>query len=254
MVETEPSKAPLKLSPELDVASLAKDYARTKRLQIRNFLTPESADLVLDDLKALPWGIVFNEGNHVHQLHADRLDNLSNDEATRMMMGIRERARTQYQFIYAFYPVLNAYFSEHAPRQGIFDFYELINSEPVLETIRQVTGLENIRWADGQATWFKQGHFLKAHTDEMHMEGRLAAYVFNMSPVWERDWGGFLQFFDRDDNIEAAFKPSFNTLNIFTIPQLHSVSMVSTYVTERRMAVTGWFRCDDPPGPIGNRR
>ena len=253
MIEAEVSKSSLKLNPELDLSSLAADYARAKRGQIPNFLAPDSAEKVLQDLKNLPWGIVFNEGTQVHQMHAQALEELGNQEATRLMLGIRERARTQYQFIYAFYPILNAYFSPQAPRQDIFDFYEFINSEPVLETIRRVTGLENIRWADGQATWFKQGHFLKAHTDEVHAEGRLAAYVFNMSPGWERDWGGFLQFFDSQDNVEAAFKPSFNTLNLFTIPQMHSVSMVSTYVTEKRLAVTGWFRCDDPPGPIGGR-
>jgi Rps23 Pro-64 3,4-dihydroxylase Tpa1-like proline 4-hydroxylase len=40
---------------------------------------------------------------------------------------------------------------------------------------------------------------------------------------------------------------------MFTVPQLHSVSMVSTYVTAERLAVTGWFRSDPRPGPIGNR-
>jgi Rps23 Pro-64 3,4-dihydroxylase Tpa1-like proline 4-hydroxylase len=254
MVEAELSKSSLKLNPELDIASLAREYAKAKRGQIRNLLTPDSAQSVLEELKALSWGIVFNDGPQVHQMHAHILDQLGNEDAARLMMGIRERARTQYQFIYGFYPILNAYFSSEAPWHGIFDFYELLNSEPVLEAIRTVTGLPNIRWADAQATWFKPGHFLKAHTDEQQQEGRLAAYVFNMSPVWERDWGGFLQFFDENDNIEAAFMPSFNTLNLFTIPMMHSVSMVSTYVTERRMAVTGWFRCDEPPGPIGNRR
>ena len=170
-----------------------------------------------------------------------------------MMAGIRERARTKYQFIYSFFPILNAYFSPDAPRFGIFDFYEFINSEPVLEFIRKVTGLGDIQWADAQATWYKPGHFLKAHNDEHSGEGRRAAYVMNLSPDWDRDWGGFLQFFDADDNVEEAFKPTFNTLNIFTVPQLHSVSMVSTYVSAERLAVTGWFRSDPRPGVIGNR-
>jgi Rps23 Pro-64 3,4-dihydroxylase Tpa1-like proline 4-hydroxylase len=29
--------------------------------------------------------------------------------------------------------------------------------------------------------------------------------------------------------------------------------MVSTYVDAERLAVTGWFRADPRPGPIGNR-
>ena len=244
---------PLELNPALDFAALARDYGRKKRLQIRNFLTTESAETAYADLEELPWGLAYNDGASVKQLHADVLAALGEREAMDIMAGIRERARDQYQFLYAFYPILTAYFSPGVARHGIFRFFELINSEPVIDAIREVTGLEQIRWADGQATWYKPGHFLKAHTDVEAATGRVAAYVMNLSPVWERDWGGFLQFFDANDNIEEAFKPSFNTLNLFTIPQLHSVSMVSTYVTAKRMAVTGWFRSDEPPGPIGSK-
>lgn len=241
----------LSLNPELDPVALGKAYARKNRVQIRDFLSVEAAQKVHEDLLALPWGLAYNVGTEVVQLHAHVVEQLDDRQAAEIMRGIRERARTQYQFLYAFYPILTAYFSPRVRRHGIFSFYELINSEPVLEMIRQVTGLEEIRWADGQATWFKPGHFLKAHNDEQHAEGRVAAYVMNMAPEWDRDWGGFLQFFEADDNIEQALKPSFNTLNIFTIPMMHSVSMVSTYVTEKRLAVTGWFRSDEPPGPIG---
>ena len=241
----------LSTNPALDVAALAEAYQARKRIQIREFLSRDSAQQAHADLEALPWGLVYNEGPRVVQLHAHALAQLSEREAVPIMAGIRERARDQYQFLYAFYPVLTAYFSPQVARHGIFQLFELINSEAVLDTIRRITGLTHIRWADGQATWYKPGHFLKAHTDEEAATGRVAAYVMNLSPVWERDWGGFLQFFDAHDNIEEAFKPSFNTLNLFTIPQMHSVSMVSTYVTEKRIAMTGWFRSDDPPGPIG---
>jgi len=241
------------LNPELDVNALATEYRKKRRGQIRNFLTQESAEQVHADLQQLPWAMAYNDGDSVVQLSAERLAQLGGDEAAQMMAGIRERARTQYQFLYSFFPILNAYFSSDAPHFAIFDFYEFINSAPVIEFIRRLTGLEDIQWADAQATWYKPGHFLKAHTDEQSREGRRAAYVMNLSPTWDRDWGGFLQFFDDNDNVDQAFKPSFNTLNILTIPQLHSVSMVSTYVNAQRLAVTGWFRSDLRPGPIGNR-
>jgi len=243
----------IELNPSLDPDALAADYRANRRMQIRDFLTDPSARAVYEELHQLPWGLVYNEGEKVVQLAPDRVAQLDGREAAAITAGIQRRARTQYQFLYAYFPILTAYFSSHSPRFGIFDFYEFINNPATLDFVRRVTGLDNIRWADGQATWYKPGHFLKAHTDEEASTGRLAAYVMNLSPMWERDWGGFLQFFDADDNIEQAFKPSFNTLNIFTIPQHHSVSMVSTYVQAERLAVTGWFRGDDPLGPIGSR-
>lgn len=245
------SATQLEINPALEPRALAAEYKKKKRLQLRNFLTDQSAQALHEYLHELPWGLAYNEGTNVVQLHAHMVAELGQQEAARIMAGIQARARVQYQFLYAFYPVLTAYFSPQVKRHRVFRFFELINSEPVLETVRTVTGLSNIRWADGQATWFKPGHFLKAHTDEQEAEGRVAAYVMNMAPEWDRDWGGFLQFYDSAGNIEEGFQPSFNTLNLFTVPQLHAVSMVSTYVTAERLAVTGWFRSDEPPGPIG---
>lgn len=243
----------IELNPSLDLAKLAAEYDQTRRMQIRDFLTDESARAVFDDLHELPWGLAYNDGPTVHQLSPDRVAAMDGREGAEIMAGIQARARTQYQFLYAFFPTLSAYISPTSPRFRIFEFFEFINSEPVLGFIRRLTGLEQIRWADAQATWYRPGHFLKGHTDEDPSTGRVAAYIMNFSKDWDRDWGGFLQFFDSSDNIEEAFKPSFNTLNIFTIPQLHSVSMVSTYVQAERLAVTGWFRVDDPPAPIGER-
>ena len=35
--------------------------------------------------------------------------------------------------------------------------------------------------------------------------------------------------------------PQFNTLNLFTVPRYHSVSMVMPAAPRRRFAVTGWL-------------
>ena len=235
----------VKLNPALNCAELARDYAVKKRLQLRDFLEPESAHEVYESLHGLPWGMAYNDGSAVHQLSPENVAGLDDREADRITAGIQERARTEFQFLYAFFPVLQAYLLPTPYK--IFDFFEFLNSPAVLDFVRGLTGLDQIRWADAQATWYRPGHFLRAHTDEDSVRGRAAAYVMNLSPEWDRDWGGLLQFFDASDNVEQAFKPSFNTLNMFTVPQLHSVSMVSTYVTAQRLAVTGWFRTDDPP-------
>ena len=237
----------IELNPALDWAELAEDYAVKKRLQLRNFLDPATADDVYESIRELPWGMIYNDGREIHQLSPERVAGLDDQKADEIAVGIQERARTQFQFLYAFYPIHHAYLLPTSPRYRIFDFLEFLNSPTVLASIRSLTGISRIRWADAQATWYRPGHFLTAHDDADPVRGRAAAYVLNLSREWDRDWGGLLQFFDANDNVEQAYKPSFNTLNIFTVPQLHSVSMVSTYVTAERLAVTGWFRTDEPP-------
>ena len=244
---------PIRLNPSLDAAGLASAYEPKLRMQIRDFLTEQSAQAAYEGLHKLPWGLVYNDGERPIQMSPDQVAQLNDRDAATIMSGIRTRAREGYQYLYAFFPLLTAYTSPNSPRFEIFDVFEFMNSPATLEFLRQVTGLPAIRWADGQGTWFKPGHFLKAHTDEEAATGRLAAYVLNLSPVWERDWGGFLQFFDDRDNVEVAFKPAFNTLNLFTVPQLHSVSMVANYVTAERISITGWLRGDEPPPALKGR-
>ena len=240
----------IKLNATLQHAALTRDYGIKQRLQISEFLDPASAHEVRESLDELPWGMIFNDGAAVHQLSPEQVAGMDDREADKIAAGIQERAQTQFQFLYAFYPILHAYILPTSPRYKIFDFFEFLNSSAVLDFVRRLTGIDQIRWADAQATWYRPGHFLKAHDDVDPIRGRVAAYVLNLSQEWDRDWGGLLQFFDASDNVEQAFKPSFNTLNIFTVPQLHSVSMVSTYVTAKRLAVTGWFRTDEPLVPV----
>jgi Rps23 Pro-64 3,4-dihydroxylase Tpa1-like proline 4-hydroxylase len=241
----------IKLNAALEPPALTRDYSIKKRLQIPEFLDPASAQEVFESFDELPWGMVYNDGAAVHQLSPEQIAGMDDQEADKITAGIQERAQTQFQFLYAFYPILHAYLLPSTPRYRIFDFFEFLNSSEVLNFVRRLTGIDQIRWADAQATWYRPGHFLKAHDDVDPVRGRVVAYVMNLSPEWDRDWGGLLQFFDTSDNVEQAFKPSFNTLNIFTVPALHSVSMVSTYVTEKRLAVTGWFRTDKPLVPVG---
>jgi len=50
-----------------------------------------------------------------------------------------------------------------------------------------------------------------------------------------------LAFFDDNGNIKEAFIPSFNTLNIFLVPQMHSVQLVSPFAGANRCSYLGWF-------------
>jgi len=43
-------------------------------------------------------------------------------------------------------------------------------------------------------------------------------------------------------NVTRAFTPGFNILNLFRVPQPHSVSWVNDLAPSPRYAVTGWLR------------
>ena len=108
--------------------------------------------------------------------------------------------------------------------------------------LRDVTGEDRIAFADAQATAYAPGDFLTGHDDAVGGKKRLAAYVFGLTPVWRVEWGGLLLFHGSDGDVDAGLAPRFNTLNVFAVPQTHSVSMVTREAPSRRYSITGWLR------------
>jgi SM-20-related protein len=243
--------AMIRLNPALDVQDLAQRYAAKQRLQVRDILERESAEQVYAMLaEQTPWWVAFNEGEKVHQLPPEQLRLLSPQQVAEIMRAIQERARAQYQFLYEYYPLYSKYFDREAERLPIHEAYEFLNGDTMMEFLRQLTGRPEIRWADCHATLFRAGHFLKYHTDENPTDRRIAAYVMNFTKAWGRDWGGYLQFWNERYDVEEAYRPVFNALNIFTVPMDHSVNQVASYAPGLRFSLTGWLRADEPPARI----
>jgi SM-20-related protein len=138
--------------------------------------------------------------------------------------------------------MISAYKEKRHPHLALHRVVELINSRAWLDTMRRITGLAGIRRADGQATRYVAGHFLRQHDDVMEEEGRLAAYVVNLTRDWRADWGGLLQFLDDDGEVIDTLMPRFNTISLFRVPAEHCVSPVAHFAPGARYAITGWLR------------
>ena len=68
------------------------------------------------------------------------------------------------------------------------------------------------------------------------------AYVLNLAiDDWHPDWGGYLLFLDEEGDIAAGYRPRFNALNLFAVPQSHAVSYVPPFAPKVRLALTGWL-------------
>lgn len=248
-----PQTVSMKLNPNLDVDALAAELARYRRLQVRDVLEPQAADEIHDILaNKTPWWLVFNEGDQVRQLPPEVLSRLLPQQVDQMLGAVVERARTQYQFVYAFYPVLGNYLADGEPKAPLARVLEFLNAPDTIAWLRRLTGRDDVRWVDAQATLYQSGHFLKSHSDHDDANARVAAYVLNFTRLWERDWGGYLQFFDANHDIEQALRPIFNAMNIFLVPADHSVGIVSPFAYGDRLSITGWLRRDAPPAPFGS--
>ena len=152
-------------------------------------------------------------------------------------------AKGDYAFRYAHFSLVEAVQQGWNPGGPHELLLEHLNAEPMMDLVREITGFPELVKADGQATLFGPQHYLGRHTDSHVMEGWKVAYVLNFAREgWHPDWGGYLLFLDEDGDVIEGFRPRFNALNMFAVPQSHLVSFVAPFAPAGRMAITGWFR------------
>lgn len=235
----------MRINAQLDREKLRQEFAYARRVQVQQFLDKQSAD----GLHA------FLVASRDWRIHVNQEDN---DKAFEVLPSVlRERgkaeeerfrnivfAQASWKFQYFFEAIRIS--ADGAKDTPLSRFLRLLCSDYALDLVRFITGTAEIDYADGQATAYGPGHFLTGHDDSNAGQRRSAAYVLNLTPVWRTAWGGILQFDGTDGNIERGFIPGYNVLNLFSVPQPHSVSFVTPFAAHRRYAITGWFRSREP--------
>lgn len=234
------------LNPALDLDDLARRFAADRRLQVRDILTEETARTVQRILaEQTDWTTAWQagaDGPHIERggQGGATMTGVSPQIAARVGAAMNGR---DYGFAYASYPMLQAYlekWNEGSPQDLLLEY---INAPDFLAAIRRITGIPTLVKADAQATLYAPGHFLAVHDDSQAAEGRRVAYVLNFcAEDWRPDWGAYLNFFNEDGDIEFGFRPRFNALNLFAVPQRHHVSYTPPFAPVARYAITGWFR------------
>jgi Rps23 Pro-64 3,4-dihydroxylase Tpa1-like proline 4-hydroxylase len=120
--------------------------------------------------------------------------------------------------------------------------YRFLESSEFILAMQTITDNKQVNFADYQATKFTAGCFLKTHNDYVAGKNRHAAYVLSLTSDWNPDWGGLLTFPSTDSPLGNYLLPGFNRLYVFSVPQPHSVSMVTELALNPRLSITGWLR------------
>lgn len=235
------------LQAGLDSAALAEAYRRDGRLQITSFLRHDGAMALFRQLaESGEWRLAINRGHRVEDFDVAEVSAWPDEKKEALDKAVIHEGRHGFQFRYQTIR-LPEYGSGTAqePPPLLRQFIDFLCSPEMIAFMRTVTGAEDIAFADGHASRYEPGHFLTAHDDTNVDMGRRAAYVLGLTPQWQPDWGGLLLFYDERGNVVRGFTPSFNSLNLFSVPQPHSVSWVTPLAGAPRFAVTGWLRAEE---------
>jgi SM-20-related protein len=240
MSSTDPS---VELASGLDVERIASVYAEAGRVHIAPALGQACAERALRCLvQETPWQLHLNEGDKPINLQGAGFERLPESDRAQFLNRVYASAARGFQYLFNSYPISDAHARREHPELYLMRVFEFLNSAAFLDFARRVTRAPTITYVDAQATLYRPGHFLTRHDDKIARKGRIAAYVLNLTPRWVADWGGILQFIDRDGHIAEGYTPAFNALNIFRVPQPHAVSYVAPFAGAGRYSITGWLR------------
>lgn len=236
------------ISPALDLPLCAHVFAQTGRLHLPDFLEPAAAEQLHRGLDEFAdWQLTMNDADRVWDVPSRQFDTLPAEQHEPLRRELHQRASEGFQFLFKTTRISER--GEVPAGHPLRAVAELVNSPAFLDAMRQITGDETIDYADAQATRYEPGHFLTRHDDAVPGKHRRAAYVLGLSRTWRAEWGGVLEFLDADGHVAEGYVPSFNSLNLLRVPQLHHVSCVAPFARQPRLSVTGWLRTDPERSP-----
>ena len=238
---------PLRLNPAISPEACRPIFKAHRRLHIPDILELQSAAALHGRLEASPdWTRSFHvEGGKDVDIRVEELDALTPQERAAFEQSQVESSTDGIAYVFDSIRI-TAGLQDGRPGAGaLVDIQQFVNGPAFLDFMIRLTGDERIAFADVMATRYLRGHFASAHVDKIPGQQRLYAYVLNLTPQWRADWGGILMFHDEDGHVAEGYTPRFNALNVFAVPQMHSVSMVSRLAPAPRLSITGWLHAAD---------
>lgn len=231
------------LAPRDDIAELAAIFDRTGVVSVPNLLSPDAAASLFAMLRSREdWKQSIASGQSLVELDRTTRASMSAEQHAQLDTAVYAGARDHFQFRYETLRVPDDDAARAQSSDPLAEFARWWSTGVARDLLRQITGSPDIAFADVQATAYSPGDFLTGHSDDVDGKGRIAAYVLNLTPKWEVEWGGLLAIHDEDQRTVQAIVPTFNRLNLFRVPRLHSVTEVTRVSPYRRYSLTGWLR------------
>lgn len=235
-----PIDCSLRLDLERDYHPYSDVLKQEGRVRIPQFLDMGTEYLYNFARSNDEWIQVINTEDGVLEIELDQWQayNDANKSAIRTDMYQRASKGFQYSYAAVAVPVAEEIGCEGDPLSNFLQFTAETGFQTILE---QLTGVADLKFTDGQLTVYHPGDFLTRHDDSVAGKNRIAAFVLGLTPIWRMEWGGLLHFHPMDNEPALALVPDFNTLDLFTVPRLHSVSEISAAALFPRYALTGWL-------------
>lgn len=225
-----------RLNHGLDIEAWTPEYAKDMRCRVTNILDPESARTmtrtILENAEFKQAHISENQYREISKEEFSKLDIAKRQALVREVYTLAREG-------------IGFWYGRQGLNKGITgpleEIRQWLGSEETLDAVRKVTGIASLTPPSAQITSFAPGDFLTRHKDDVTAEKRKVAFVLNLTENWHPDWGGLLQFFRDSGETRDSWSPVFNSLCLFDVKHVHSVTCIAPFSPKVRLAISGWF-------------
>ena len=235
----------ISINEKLDTKALAKDFASKVRVQIKDFLQEVHAERIFTSIATeTPWQFTYNDGDDIYFLSPTDLQQMITRRKSDLSTKIFERARTQFQFVQQDCALKRLEGESPTPEHLLDKVQAFFNSKEFLKFAKSITGLKNLQSSDAWAVFFNRDQFYGQSDGQLTNKRRKVGFHFGLTKDWRADWGGYHCFFDENDNIEEGYKPLFNALTLFKLPQTQSIQYIPTFTGTPKFGIHGYIQVD----------
>lgn len=223
---------------DTQIAAVAEVFSESHKCRLANFLELDDAQALSKEVQGLrEFDLVFYAGGENKAVPEIDLRKHSDETRQQLQSEIFGNAAKGIGFLYG-----RRVIQKDDQNQKLRQVIEWLNSPDTISWVKAVTEMNDITHADANVTRFARSEFLTRHNDVLPNEARRVAFVINLSPNWHADWGGLLQFFEADGTSTHSWTPSFNSLSLFDVKNVHSVTCIAPFAPALRLGISGWFR------------
>ena len=219
--------------------SVAKDLEKRGHVAIPNFLRPEIAEAIAARLAEYSdWMRTFRDidssgvDRGVQDVGLSDVELVSNAAAAYNKHG--------FSYLYSSRPICSKIKEYYTKDDVLRSAANILRGEEFLRLVNGVLGQSVVSSASVMATRYERGDFLTQHRDTGDGFRRLA-FVVSLTDGWHADWGGELAMRNPDGTTVHSYRPTFNTVCLFKVPQDHAVSCVTPLAMHPRFSLTGWL-------------
>ena len=141
------------INPKIDLSGAATLLASRGRVQIPDFVSPESAETLHGLLQQHEdWYLSYNEGPDNFETSEAEFAALNMEQKHRFTEGVYRRARSGFQYLFKQYYISQAVASGENQGHPMHAVHEWVTGEDFLGLMRDVTGRSDIRTSDSYAS------------------------------------------------------------------------------------------------------